>query len=69
MFPHFQFSRYNLPTPFELFVDNTIKTVSAAMSDPVRNTRFEYWLLHPEGQIGTFFFSIMLAVLIWLIVL
>lgn len=35
----------------------------------IHNTPFEYWLLNREGQIGTFFLTLIVGSLIWLIFL
>ncbi|KAF1918250.1 hypothetical protein BDU57DRAFT_494945 [Ampelomyces quisqualis] len=69
MLLNWQGSRYRAPKFLELFIDNALKTMSNVVSDRIRNTRLEYWLLDPEGQVFTFFFTIMLAALIWLVVL
>jgi hypothetical protein len=49
-------------------VEDTAKQVSAYISGCIRCTSFEYWLLKRQGQASTFFITMMLCALIWLVV-
>lgn len=53
----------------ETVVHNALEQLVAIISRPIRSTPFEYWLLERDGQIGTFFFSLILGSFIWLICL
>lgn len=59
--------KYREPLWLELVVNNFLNSITALFHRSFRNTPLEYWLLHPEGQIGTLFMTVILVALVWMI--
>jgi hypothetical protein len=55
------------PSALHIFVDHIMNWIYECISYPFRNTRFEYWLLVPVGQVGTIYMTAILVGFIWLI--
>jgi hypothetical protein len=52
-------------TQLETFVTNTMNYITATMN----NTVFEYWLLDRQGQVKTAFFTFLIGIVSWLLLL
>jgi hypothetical protein len=50
----------------EVVMHNAMERAGAILCRPIRDTPFEYWLLDREGQVDTFFFSLIIGSLILL---
>lgn len=62
-------SRHRESIWIETVIADAFDKLGLIVSRLIRNTSFEYWLLDREGQIGTFFFTLVVGSLIWLIFL
>lgn len=56
------------PTWLDNGIDYLVNLISNFFSALVLNTRFEYWLLNPEGQVATFFCATFMVVAVWLLI-
>ncbi|CAO2648249.1 Nn.00g075160.m01.CDS01 [Neocucurbitaria sp. VM-36] len=57
------------PLWLEVTFNNYLKSITEHLSQQVRDTPLEYWLLHPEGQVGTLFMTVILVAISWMIML
>jgi hypothetical protein len=60
---------YRGRSPIHIFVDKIMNWVIECIGYPFRNTRLEYWLLNPVGQIGTIYMTNILVVFVLLVYL
>ena len=69
MLIHWAMPRYREPFWVEHVINNMLKRIDATLSQPIRGTALEYWLIDPQGQVGSVYCTLILGALIWLIAL